>query len=377
MAFFNSARLNWPASGDINAWADFIETMCMFSEGDTISIDDFVDFLKDDAIKSTKEILTALNFNENFLAIPAPAIVPPVPVAMPITGAENEHDGEEDEGDEDENEFDGDDPENEEREQMRSRLLVLFNFLQSRKTYFDQYYPFEIVTGTHLRLLPAITRMQRMYIVLLLSSEMHLFSPSDRNRIGHLFEGLCRIPFAYLLPSTAEKRFFGAGAGDILPTDYHGNLHDRLVALAADLNVDTSRIIEDPDELGPAGDAGLDWVGWVPFADTCDHQPVYFGQCACGANWVDKQHETSLSVWRNFLELNQSVQCFHFMPRSFRRNSLDWFRRTQIVHELTLVDRYRLLKIFESVEEAQFDELLGMYTDLLNEAAAFEYEEDD
>lgn len=374
MPFFDSMRLNWPENGDINAWADFIETICMFSEGDSLSIDDFIDFLRDDASKTNKQLLTALNFNENFLLTPIPAPIPPVVVAFPITGDEDEM---ENEATLEEDEFEGQDLESMERERIRSRLLVLFSFLEARCNYFNPYYPYKIDNGIHIKLLTDLTLIQQLYVVFLLSSEMKLFSGAGINQIGHRFEALCKYPFERLLPTDAAKKFFGAGAGQILKSDYNGNLHDRLVALADDLGVGVTRLVNDPDEVGRTGDAGLDWVGWMSFDDGCDHQPVYFGQCACGANWKDKQHETSLSVWRNFLELNQSIQCFHFMPRSFRRMSLQWFKSSLIIQELTLIDRFRLLKLFDGIGDESMASSLALYTDLLKEADKFEYQRQD
>lgn len=353
MAFFDSSRLNWPNNGDINAWADFVETVCMFSEDNRLPLEDFVDFIKDDGTKTPKQVVSALNFNETYLlhsATPSPPIV------------------------DSEEFFDGDDEENEDREKIRSSLLVLFSFIQSRSQYFGSFYPFEIERGTEIKLQTALTDLQHLYIILLLSSEMNLFNKGDGNRLGHRFEALCEFPFTALLPKLAQRKFFGAGGGKIMPADYSGNLRSRLSALAADLHISPKPIIDDPDEIGPTGDAGLDWVGWVSFDDQCDHQPVYFGQCACGSNWIDKQHETSLSIWQNYLDLNQSVHCFHFMPRSFRRNSLNWFRVSDIVRELTLIDRYRLLKLFEEADIDTVKRVLVIYADLLAEADHFEYE---
>ena len=365
MAMFNNERLNWPTNGDINAWADFVETVCILTEDGLLTIDWFTDFLSDDATKSTGDILKAINFNEQFLAPLAVATTMPI---NPIDAL-----GEEDhfnEDDEDEENFDGDDEENERKEVIQSRLILLFNFIESRKRYFALFYPFNIVNST-LKLIDEQTRLQQLYQVLLFSSEMHLYLPGDINRLGHLFEALCERPFKQTIPAIAEKRFFGAGGGQIIQSDYQGNLRQKITQLAFDLNVPVNPIINDPDELGPTGDAGLDWVGWLSYEDTCDHQPLYFGQCACGTNWVDKQNETSLSRWRNFLQINQSVQCIHFMPKSFRRNSLDWFRKSAIHQELTLIDRFRMLKMFALENDTIIDEVLMPYEDILFEAKEF------
>lgn len=356
---FNNNRLNWPTRRDINEWADFVETLCVLSEDQIMSIEDFTDFLFDDGTKTIDQILSAINFNQNFLNLPqAPFVLPVAPV---INRNEDE-------------EFDGEDEENNDREEIRSRLLKLFNFLQSRSHYFGVDYPFTI-SGIDLTitLIPVAhqTPLHKLYQILLFSSEMNLYTPADINIMGHRFEALCRRPFYQLIPAISEKRFFGAGAGEILQRSYEGNLRNRLDHLAENLATTTKDIINDPDEIANTGDLGLDWVGWVSFEDECNHQPIYFGQCACGANWVDKQHETSLSHWYNFLDLKSALQCFHFMPRSFRRTSLKWFRETEIIYGLIIVDRYRLLKMFRLEEDDEIREVLDLYVDILQAANDF------
>jgi hypothetical protein len=361
MAWFDSNKLNWPKDGDINAWADFAETLCIFSEDNAISLDEFMDYLLDDPAKKISEVLTALNFNEAFL--PQPMRSAPV--------MKKALDQDEDDGDED---FSITDVLSEEKEKLRSRCLLLFDFLKSRKTYFGDYYPFFFKsTQINYVILDEESVFHRLYRVLLLASEMNIYTPVNIVRMGHLFELLCQRPFNQLVPALAEKRFFGAGGGTIIPADYNGNLKERIEQLAVDLNILTNPVINDPDELGPTGDAGLDWVGWMIFEDACDHQPVYFAQCACGANWVGKQHETSLAAWRNYLIINQSIQCFHFMPRSFRRNSLSWFRSTKIIQELSLIDRFRMMKMFSMEDANDILAVLVPFTDILEESYTFKY----
>lgn len=373
---FDENRLKWPANGDINAWADFVETLCILNIDGVMSIEDFTEWLTDDPLKTTVEILSAVNFNEDFLA---PLYIAPnvhVATANQINpNDDGDFDNEEEE--EDEEGFDGIDVENGRKESVRSRLISLFNFLKARKAYFGNYYPFE-VSEVDLTIsvfsVAEQTSLQKVYQILLFSSEMQLYSKADIHQLGHMFEAFCARPFGQLLPGIAEKRFFGAGAGTILAADYAGNLRARLEALAIDLCCKTKSIIDDPDEISKSGDAGLDWVGWVSFEDECNRQPIYFGQCACGTDWVDKQHETSPSHWNNFIDINQPLQCFHFMPRSFRRNSLAWFRETKIIYGLGLIDRYRLLRLISLERNEDIEEIILPYDALLTEANNFELE---
>lgn len=376
MAWFHIDRLNWPPDGDLNSWADFLEMLCLFSEDNSIALEEFADYLTDDATKDTEDILRAVNFNEHFL-FPSPGIVTSMgslPLVPEIDdnddGDENEEDGQVDDSDDE-----SEDAENLNKEKIRGRLILLFQFIEARQNYFGAFYPFKL-EDIKLELIAVgeLSLIQRMYLVLLFSSEMRLYSPANINKMGHLFEVLCRRPFYQLVPAISEKRFFGAGGGVIIQADYNGNLRERITELAQDLNVEINKkIVEDPDELGPSGDAGLDWVAWMQFEDNCDHHPTYFGQCACGSDWKDKQQETSLERWYNFLHLSNSVQCIHFMPRSFRRKSLQWFRAKDIHHSITLIDRYRLLKLLALEDEKTMEEILQPYTDILNESMVFKY----
>lgn len=372
---FDAKRLTWPANGDINAWADFVETLCIFTKDGVMSLEDFADFLKDDASKTLKEILEAINFNEAFLA---PLSVVPRKLRKPMSLEKNIEDDENDEEptSDGEESFEGNDVESENKEKIRSYLIKLFNFLVARKAYFGQYYPFEISDEENiLTSIPYEEQndLHRLYQILLFSSEMKLYTPGDMNRTGHKFEALCERPFGQLLPAIAEKRFFGAGGGAIDEAHYTGNLKVKIEALANDLHINTNPIINDPDEIAKSGDAGLDWVGWVEFDDGSNRQPVYFAQCACGANWVNKQHETSMQRWFNYLSLSSSIHYLHFMPRSFRRTSLKWFRETNILWGLILIDRFRLLQLFNLENKETIKNTIAPYQDMLAEAEKFVY----
>jgi hypothetical protein len=364
MAWFDNNRLPWPDNGDVNAWADFVESICLFNPDRSLSIEEFSDFLLDDATKTNEDILAAINFNEQFMQLPVTGAILPAtkfPAIIPVE-------------EEEEDDFEGDDTDSEESELIRSRLLRLFHFLNARKEYFGAFYPFTTSDNSiEFEGYEDISLIKKLYLVLLFSSQMNFFPKSGITQVGHMFEYLCHRPFNNLVPALAEKRFFGAGGGTIMPSNYPGNLKQKIIQLASDLKVSTHPIIDDPDELGPGGDAGLDWVAWISFEDDCDHQPLFFGQCACGANWVNKQDETAPSHWRRYLNLNQAIQCIHFMPRSFRRKTLAWFRASTLIGELTIIDRFRMLQLLKLEGDETLTEMLNMYSPIFADAESFEY----
>lgn len=50
-------------------------------------------------------------------------------------------------------------------------------------------------------------------------------------------------------------------------------------------------------------DGGLDVVCYLPFRDCWSGRPLYFVQCASGANWKEKRHTPVLSLWEKLLDL--------------------------------------------------------------------------
>jgi hypothetical protein len=343
MPLFDSSRFPWPQRGDINLWADFAERICLFSDGGQLSLEDFKDWLVDDRTKTSEEIESSLNFNYDFLR------TVPVAVARQVV-----------------NEVEEDDTENENLDAINSKLITLFNFISKRQNVYGLHYPFRVQNNI-ISLQSQPTNIQKAYIILLMSSDLRIYDAANINRLGHHFEALCEGPFSRLVSNNATVKFFGSGAGTIMRTDYAGNLQTRIRALANDIGLDTTNAIEDPDELSPTGDAGLDWVAWAAFPDQLNHQPLFFGQCACGSNWVDKQHETSLARWRNYFDINQPVHHIHFLPRSFRRINKEWLQKTAI-EDVILIDRPRLLFL---IEQNDITPILTRYNDLLEETERF------
>lgn len=343
MSWLNIDEFRTPDEADINLWADTIERICFFSKDKELNLEDSCDWIYDDYStlneKKKKDILSALNFNEQFIKN---AIVEP-----------DEQNGREEL--EEEDLF---------RDKLKGKISVVFNFLSSRANLFLDYYPFEI-ERKKIRVKKGQSDIHQVYIILLLSSNLRIFG-NKLNQAGHLFEALCRYPFIKLLPESATVKFFGSGAGEIMKRDYEGNLLECIESLARDLDFQPNSDVYDPDELGSTGDAGLDWVAWVDFPYGQHKKPIYFAQCACGSNWLDKQDEASISTWRNYIQITSPIQTIHFVPRSFRRYKGEWVKRTSI-SEVVLIDRIRILYLVNN----QPGPILNIYKDLLSEVNNF------
>ncbi len=356
-------NLRWPSDREINAWTDYAELICMLHIDGELSLQSFADWINDNADKKPKEKLSAINFSETYLA----KAVATSPLLNPLTVVEPEDATNEQDDEEDEEKYD------EQKEQgineIALRLRPIWAMLEARAVQFRDSYPFEVSSeGPLLKLRnEAQNTQQQLYLVLLFSSQMQAFSSADINRLGHCFEALCKIPMEKLVPAGAKMRFFGAGAGNLVSEEhlYNGpNLAGNLRMLASDLSVDTTKYLDDEDEISTGGDANLDWVAFLTFNDNAPHQPVFFAQCACGSNWIDKQHEAQQGRWQRFLHVRQSIQFIHFVPRSFRRHTLEWQRGSLIADDLVVIDRYRLMHLIQNDSE-KITPFLALYADLL------------
>jgi hypothetical protein len=364
-------NLRWPSDREINAWTDYAELICMLHIDGELSLQSFADWINDNVDKTPKQKLSAINFSEVYLAkaVASSPLLNPLIVVV----SEDQDNLEDDMEDLDVAENDevqkNDEPAEQVINEIALRLQPLWVMLAARSAQFGDSYPFEVSPeGPLLKLrIEELTIQQRLYLVLLFSSQMQAFAPADINRLGHCFEALCKLPLEKLVPRGATMRFFGAGAGDLVAAEhiYNGhNLAERLRMLANDLSIDTTSYLKDEDEVSAGGDASLDWVAFLSFNDNVPHQPVFFAQCACGSNWIDKQHEAQQGRWQRFLHVRQSIQYIHFVPRSFRRDTLKWQRGSLISDDLVVIDRYRLIHLMRSESEI-VTTLLTPYADLI------------
>ena len=114
-----------------------------------------------------------------------------------------------------------------------------------------------------------------------------------------------------------------------------------------------------------AGDGGLDWVAWYNFTDNLSRKPLFFGQCACGSDWVDKEMDAHEDKWNNNLQFYDKYLLYHFISKSFRRSDGEWLKPGEINHGIILIDRFRILDCFDN-ENIRI--VLHSYQALLDEA---------
>lgn len=120
---------------------------------------------------------------------------------------------------------------------------------------------------------------------------------------------------------------------------------DKIAAVVAGV---AEHIVEDerPESIPKwtkeeANEAGLDVVCSRPFGDNRAGRPLYFVQCASGANWNDKLHTPVLSVWDKLIDFANKPQKAFALPFALLEAP---FRHTALRVEGMILDRYRLLR---------------------------------
>ncbi len=88
-----------------------------------------------------------------------------------------------------------------------------------------------------------------------------------------------------------------------------------------------------------AKDEGLDIVCSDPFPDGWGGRPLYFFQCASGANWEDKRHTPDPDTWRRVIDFTTVPQRGFSMPFCLLE---DKFRRHAGKVKGMFLDRFRL-----------------------------------
>ena len=108
-----------------------------------------------------------------------------------------------------------------------------------------------------------------------------------------------------------------------------------------------------PDGIGrwttpAAKDAGLDLVCDRPFFDDRGGHPLFFVQCASGANWNDKVHTPDLRLWEKLIDFSNGPVRGFALPYVLPD---DEFRRTASRVNGMVLDRLRLVGLPDKPDE--------------------------
>ena len=93
--------------------------------------------------------------------------------------------------------------------------------------------------------------------------------------------------------------------------------------------------------IGPlANEEGLDVVCSDPFNDGWGGRPLFFFQCASGANWIDKLHTPHLGTWQKVIDFTTNPQRGFSIPFALLEHK---FRKSALRVNGMFLDRFRLL----------------------------------
>lgn len=329
---FLEERLVPPRNNDINAWADFVEISCLVNPDGIYTLDALNDETGD-AHEAGEDIVWDDDTSEISDLIP---------------------------NDEYEN-APSDSDENRKREHFERSLRHAFARLEARVLHFGDSYPFTLIESRILQKISPITTSNRFYISLLLSANLRLATPSIISRVGNMFEKLCGPFFQMLIPPNSVCHHFGAAGNGL----FTGGLRQKIDTFCDVLETKKAVDAEQVD-LPNSGDGGLDWIAFRKFSDISWRGPVFFAQCACGADWQEKQDEASRQRWESIVQLPFPTMTFMFTPRVPRADDNKFENPTSIHRELVFVDRPRIMELAQISDEDE-TALSDLYTPILQE----------
>jgi hypothetical protein len=315
-----------------NSWADYVELLCLASVDNEISEDDVVDRLTG-RIKDLKEA-SDKDLEE-------------------IEDLENETN-------------DGIEPSRraELSDRWSTKVRDYFEVLYLRQSLYENSYPFEI-EGNCLKRKNQLTEKQLLYIYLLLCSNLYLFDDTTRGDLANYFELISLNEFKNILPSNAMIFLFGKNPHNKRSRYSSVKFWNKLNRLRRDINEERNphlKRVEFPEQH--TGDEGLDIVGWIPTGDQLPSSLIYFAQCACTYNFVEKQHSSSYVAWSQKITFKNPPSNSTFIPHCFRRADGTWIRSSHIMYTF-LIDRKRIIHYYTDSEKIKFS-ALPIY-DLVNE----------
>ena len=293
--FFNNFVLRlsekYPRDSKIYLYADYFELVSLFNKDTIISVSEMLDRLKDEGIFKQEKII------EN--------------------QAETNDDNE-------------------------VFVRGVFNLLEQRYISFGSDYPFVCVNES-LCLLNNLSNKQKIYIFLLLASNLNLFGDFQSDLTTE-FELLSQEALKNYLPDYATIKSFGKN------TELSGYICDKIRQLAQIMNLRTNEEYLKTISSKGTQDLGLDIVGWLPFNDNIGNYISVFGQCACGKEWNKKLNETRR--YNNFLNsyLSKFIHSL-FIPYSLiNYNDSNFYEHHEFGESVLLFERKRILTLIANCD---------------------------
>ena len=236
----------------------------------------------------------------------------------------------------------------EENQDDSSSLFIsdCFRNLEYRTSVFGESYPFNLIeNGKILQCKREFSESNRLYLFLLLASNLMYVDNKNSSLISSTFEVVSLEALRNYLPSRASTIFFGTNPKN-RNIRFSGKLSLKIRNLAEDLN---ELCLVNDNDFDPhnTGDSGLDLVGYLPFKDNAQGMLYIFCQCACTEEWQSKQHDCSYQSWANKIKFTSFFSHMIFTPFCYRTALGHWFDLLKIKSSI-LVDRVRIIDLLVS-----------------------------
>ncbi len=223
----------------------------------------------------------------------------------------------------------------EESDKISDKIKALFELCAFRSRFYNSSdYPFEIATN-QIRLKSEITDKQKIYLFLLLSSNLSYFEDFEYV-LTKEFEMLCLYCMKAYLNKNAVIHSFGKNS------HYRGNAETKIRELSLEIGVNLNEDNVTAISKNNVQERGCDIVAWLPFKDHYANFLIFLCQCACGKDWEHKQAETPL--FKNYFYFNVDPIHSMFVPYSLTNSNGNFFLRDRISNNL-FFERNRIIEL--------------------------------
>ena len=228
-----------------------------------------------------------------------------------------------------------------------------FDHIDYRQHAFGENYPFYLSEGYKvLNLHDELTIMQKLYIYLLLASNLRCMKADASKKLTDSFEYLCALVTQSYLSNKAYVHIFGTS-----PYNKSGlfSINKPIEKIEKLAQLIQERVIipeEDKEHFNKGGDAGLDIVAWIPINDDQKGILLLFGQCACTEEWVTKQDSSSYDTWRPLITFTTDPVNTIYFPFFYRKSSGGWHNSTKFRNTIPL-DRLRIMHLAETYHSTE------------------------
>ncbi len=302
LSFFANFNLNLTGKYPkhlTHLYADYIELVALFSNGNYLTRDIIEDRFKDEGI--LRQVKDYLDISE----------------------------------------IDDEDRANE-NDKTESWINDIFQIISERVILFTNDYPF-LLDSRGFIIKEQASERQQLYLFLLISSNLSLFRLFEPDLTSE-FEDVCFYSLKNYLPQKAIVKSFGKNS------EYTGTAKSKMRALAEEMNISIDEtFLEKISDLGNQ-ERGLDLIGWLPFNDRVPNFISVLAQCACGKEWYLKLGETKRYNRYYKFYLQEPIHAL-FIPYALTNyQNTDFHQGDEFGSDVLVFERFRILSTIDDTD---------------------------